>query len=298
MTANHPTVSVIVPARDAAETLPRTLESIATQTYDNVVDVVVAAADETSRNAAGDAVVVMNPTGSTAVGLNLALARTTGDVVVRCDAHAFLPPNYVETAVATLLRTGADHVGGVQVPEGGTVWERAIGAAMSSRLGAGDARYRLGGGPGDVETVYLGVFKRSTLERLGGYDETFMRTQDYELNHRIIASGGRVWFDPMLQVAYRPRGSLRALGKQYFQYGQAKRQFARKHPGSLRARQWLPPLLVIGTAGALRVLTAAGEDVTIPDGALAAGVIHPLAIVKVFSTSTTAANIVRYWTLG
>ncbi len=134
------------------------------------------------------------------------------------------------------------------MPVGVSGWERAIAAAMSSRFGAGDARYRIGGDAGPAETVYLGVFKRSTLERLGGYDEHFARNQDYELNHRIRQSGGLVWFEPSLQVVYRPRGSLAALASQYFQYGAWKREFARRHPGSLRWRQLAPPLAVLALA--------------------------------------------------
>ena len=106
------------------------------------------------------------------------------------DAHSVIPPGYLDRAVQILIDTGADVVGGMQVPVGRTAWEKAIAAAMSSRLGAGDARYRIGGKPGRADTVYLGVFRKSTLERLGGYDEHFDRNQDYELNQRIRDSGG------------------------------------------------------------------------------------------------------------
>ena len=238
---------MIIPARAAADSLPRALDSVRSQTYPHIVEVIVAAADEeTARVAAGaGARVVRNPVGTTPAALNLALGVARGEVIVRCDAHAVLPPDYVERAVDTMARTGAENVGGMQVPVGGTLWEEAIAAAMSSRLGAGDARYRTGGEEGPVETVYLGVFPRATLERLGGFDEDFVRNQDYELNHRIIESGGLVWFDPELRVEYRPRGSLRALARQYFQYGRAKRQMTRKHPGSLRWRQLAAPALVL-----------------------------------------------------
>lgn len=244
---NLPTVSIVIPARDASTGLPAALESIASQTYPNVIEIVVAAADEKSAGIARRhaAKVVQNPRGSTPAGLNLAISASQGDVVVRCDAYSTLPPQYVERAVETLTRTEADNVGGMQVPQGYAFWERAIAAAMVSPLGAGDARYRLGGDEGPVETVYLGVFKRSALERVGGFDESFSRTQDYELNHRIIESGGVVWFDPQLRVEYRPRGSLGALARQYFDYGKAKRLFARRHPGSLRWRQLGPPGVVV-----------------------------------------------------
>jgi glycosyltransferase involved in cell wall biosynthesis len=235
---------VIIPARDAPDTLPRAIESVRSQDYGEIVEIVVAAADVATAEAAYGATVVMNPKRSTPVGLNLAIGASSGEIVVRCDAQSVLPVGYVSRAVETLERTGAAVVGGMQIPVGSTPWERAIAAAMSSPLGAGDARYRVGGEEGPVETVYLGVFRREILERLGGYDESFGRTQDYELNHRIAESGGLVWFDPELEVEYTPRGSLGTLWEQYFGYGRAKRQFGVKHPGSLRWRQLAPPFLV------------------------------------------------------
>lgn len=247
----QPTVSVIIPARDAADALPGALESVRKQDYGNVIEVIVAAADESTAAVSDGATVVSNPGGSTPSGLNRALAASSGEVIVRCDAQSTLPQGYVSRAVETLARTGAAAVGGMQVPVGSTPWEHAIAAAMRSRLGAGDARYRVGGSEGPVETVYLGVFARETLVDLGGYDEQFIRTQDYELNHRIIAAGGVVWFDPALAVEYRPRGSLVQLWRQYFEYGQAKRQFRGKHPGSLRWRQLAPPVLVVALAVAI-----------------------------------------------
>lgn len=249
MTSNSPTVSVVIPALHAAGTLPKALESVSRQTYPNIVEVIVAAGDaETATVAAGSATVVRNPSHKTPTALNLAIAESEGEVIVRCDAQSRLPAGYVAKAVETLIRTEADVVGGMQVPIGITAWEQAIAAAMSSRLGAGDARYRTGGEEGPVETVYLGVFRRDSLDRIGGFDEDFVRNQDYELNHRVIEGGGTVWFDPELRVEYRPRSSLAALARQYAEYGTSKRRFSRKHPGSLRWRQLLPTALVLAMA--------------------------------------------------
>jgi glycosyltransferase involved in cell wall biosynthesis len=250
---DQPLVDVIVPAKDSAEELGTTLRAIAIQDYSNLGSIVVAASDPETAAVARDegAVVVENPSGRTPVGLNLALAQANGEVIARVDAHSRIPPGYLARSVEILRQTGADVVGGMQVPVGKTPWERAIAGAMASRLGAGDARYRIGGAAGPVDTVYLGVFQRSALERVGGYDEHFDRNQDYELNQRIRDSGGIVWFDPSLEVTYRPRGSLGDLARQYFDYGRWKREFARRHPGDLRLRQLAPPLLVLGLVAAI-----------------------------------------------
>jgi len=197
--------------------------------------------------------VVDNPVGVTPAGLNAAIGATTAPVVVRVDGHAELPPGYVARAVATLARTGAAVVGGIQDPRGTTPFEQAVGRAMASRFGAGDARFHYGGPEGPVDTVYLGVFRREALEAVGGYHEGLVRNQDYELNHRIRTSGGVVWFDPELRVGYRPRGSLGALVRQFSQYGRWKRVVLALHPRSLRWRHLVAPATILGVVAGLVV---------------------------------------------
>ena len=300
MNKTMPTVSVIIPAKDAAEGLPRALESIAAQTYQNIIEIIVAVADTATSDAAIGSKVIENPSGSTPVGLNQAIKASSGDVIVRCDVHSVLPKDYVTRAVETLQRTGAANVGGMQVPKGTTFWERAIAAAMTSRLGAGDARYRIGGEEGPVETVYLGVFRRDVLARLRGFDESFPRTQDYELNHRIIESGGVVWFDPELRVEYRPRGSLRSLTSQYFQYGLAKRRFNRKHPGGLRWRQTASPLALIAVVICLLTAVRYPIALVIPAVYLAALTIQGIRAAqgKASWIGTAAALFTMHMTWG
>jgi glycosyltransferase involved in cell wall biosynthesis len=197
--------------------------------------------------------VVDNPNGRTSAALNAAIGAATGDVIARVDSHSEISPGYLRRAVETLRTTGADNVGGVQDATGGSTFQRAVAAAMTSRFGVGNARFHYGGEPGPTDTVYLGVFTRSALARVGGFDETLVRNQDYELNWRLRDSGGVVWFDPELRVTYRPRGSLRTLARQYFEYGQWKREMLRRHPRSLRARQAIAPLTVVANAAGVVV---------------------------------------------
>ena len=193
---------------------------------------------------------VLNPSGRTPDGLNAAFAATTESVIVRVDAHSELSADYITLAVETLARTGADNVGGVMAAQGVTRFEQAVASAMTSKLGVGSASFHVGGEQGPAETVYLGVFRRSALERVGGYDPSFTRAQDWEMNYRIRSSGGTVWFNPELQVTYRPRSSARALVKQYFQYGQWRHKVMREHPETTRTssalRYFAPPVAVLG----------------------------------------------------
>ncbi|HWL42914.1 MAG TPA: glycosyltransferase family 2 protein [Ilumatobacter sp.] len=247
-----PTVSVVMPVRNEAEGLAAAVAAVLTQDYPLAFDVCLAVApsdDGTERIAAELAAadarvrVVPNPAGATPAGLNAAIAATTGDVVVRVDGHARLSPGYIRQAVTTLRATGAVNVGGVQAAVGETPFEQAVATAMTSLLGTGGSRFHVGGQPGPVDTVYLGVFDRAAGDAVGWFDERLIRNQDYELNIRLREAGGTVWFDPELSVTYRPRSTLRALAKQYYEYGWWKAEVLRQHPSSLKARQAAPAAL-------------------------------------------------------
>ena len=249
-----PGVSVVIPVRNEADALGRALRSVFVQDYPGPLEVIVAdgsddAAPVRALARGFDGVrVVGNPRRSAAAGLNLAVRAAAHAVVVRLDARCTLPPGYIRRATRTLLRTGAANVGGRQCPTGTTALQSAVALAMASRLGSGGARYRLGGPEGPVDTVFLGVYRKHALLAAGGFDASLQRNQDYELNWRLRQAGHAVWFDPALAVAYGPRKTLASLARQYFDYGRWKRVVVRRHPGSLRLRQALPPLLRVAAA--------------------------------------------------
>jgi succinoglycan biosynthesis protein ExoA len=257
-----PPVSVVVPVLNEERHLEAAVTKVLEQDYPGSIEVVLAVgpsrdrtAEVAARLAAGDARVhvVDNPTGRTPAGLNAAIKGSTGDVVVRVDAHSELSPGYVAKAVEALLRTDADNVGGVMLAQGRTPFERAVARAMRSRLGIGGARFHVGGEEGEAETVYLGVFKRATLDRLGGFDEHFHRAQDWELNHRIRLSGGTIWFSPDLWVTYRPRSTWKALALQFFRTGRWRRQVTRRYPETASLRYLAPPVTVVAIAAGTAV---------------------------------------------
>ncbi|WP_171157200.1 glycosyltransferase family 2 protein [Flexivirga aerilata] len=196
---------------------------------------------------------VANPSGRTPEGLNAAIGAASYDVVARVDGHGILSDGYLATALRTLAETEAANVGGIMDAEGTTDFERAVAVAMKSKLGVGGVKFKQGGAAGPADTVYLGVFRRSWLDKVGGYDPRFTRAQDWEMNYRIRSAGGAVWFTPQLKVTYRPRGSFRALARQYRQYGQWRRVVARQHKGSINARYLAPPTalvaIAVGTVG-------------------------------------------------
>lgn len=250
-----PPVAVVMVVRNEELHLAEAVGSILAQEYPGPLRVVVAVGpskDATLDVARGLAAadpritVVDNPTGRTPAGLNAAVAATDEPVIVRVDGHAVLPAGYVRRGVEVLQETGAVNVGGIMAAVGTTSFERSVAAAMSSPFGVGGGRFHYGGEPGPADTVYLGIFRRAALEQAGGYDETFTRAQDWELNHRLRGAGGLVWFAPELRVTYRPRPTLRALAGQYRDYGRWRRVVMRRHTDSVRWHYLVPPATVLG----------------------------------------------------
>jgi succinoglycan biosynthesis protein ExoA len=170
-----------------------------------------------------------------------------------------IPPSYVRRTIDTLRRTGAANVGGRQVPVAADGFGRAVAVAMASPLGSGGAAYRTGVEEGVADTVYLGAFRREALEEVGGFDPRFTRNQDAELNLRLRRAGYLVWYDPELAVAYQPRATVRALARQYLEYGRWRRLTVRVHPGSLAPRQLAPPVALLTLLGGATVAAAARD---------------------------------------
>ncbi len=281
-----PSVSVIIPTRDAEDTLPEALDSVARQDYSGSIEVIVADGSESSATAQmlrrhyPAVKIAFNGDHTIANGLNSALRAATGELIVRCDSYAKLSPDYVRRAVATFARTEAANVGGRQCPVATTLFEDAVALATTSFLGTGGARYRMGKTEGPTDTVYLGVWPRKVLDAVGGFDPTFLRNEDYELNWRLRQQGGTVWFDPELSATYRPRGNLRELARQYFNYGRWKSAMLLVHPFSVKARQLAAPLLVLGLAvsGALALIGAPWAAAALPLGYLLTIIIGALAV--------------------
>ena len=255
-----PAISVILPVLNEESHLEGAVLSVLSQDYRGPLEIILALGPSRDRTnevatklASQDNRVKLidSPTGKTAAGLNIALAASKSPVVVRVDGHAQIPKNYISLIVEILNKTGAVNVGGVMAAVGTTAFERAVAGAMRSPLGVGASRFHTGGEAGEVDTVYLGAFRREALVAIGGFDERFTRAQDWELNFRLRENGGVIYFDPRLHVTYRPRSSVGALAKQYFEYGRWRRVVSRRHSGTINYRYLAPPFALLGFSASL-----------------------------------------------
>ena len=167
------------------------------------------------------------------------------EILCRIDGHSEISSDYIKTAVEIMNKTGAVNVGGLMFADSKKGLQRTIAQAMRSKLGVGSSKFHTGGSAGESETVYLGTFKKSAVIAAGGFDERYIRAQDWELNHRLRKNGGSIWFDPRLVVTYRPRNTFRKLAKQYFQYGRWRRVITRQHQNTANFRYLAPPIAVL-----------------------------------------------------
>jgi len=254
-----PTVSIIIPCYNEEKRIQTVLEAIAAQTYPlSRLDVTLAdghSSDGTRRKieefaAAHPALrlqVIDNNARTIPAALNRAIEASRGEILLRLDGHSRPDPDYIENAVADLLAGRGENVGGVWKiqPGGESRLAAAIAVAAAHPLGVGDALYRHATQPAVVDTVPFGAFRRSLVEKIGGFDESLLSNEDYEFNARIRQSGGKIWLNPRIRSVYFARASLSALAQQYARYGFWKWQMLRRYPRTLRWRQALPPLFTL-----------------------------------------------------
>lgn len=261
MTGDWPDLTVVMPVRQEVDAVTRSVGAVLAQDYPGSFEVLVADGASTDgtrealeRLAAADdrLTVLANPEGIVPTGLNRALDRARGEVVIRVDGHCEVPPDYARRCVAALLESGADCAGGVISTEGRTREARAVALAQSSPLGVGGARFRTGAGaPRWVDTLAFGAYRREVFDRIGRFDEELVRNQDDEFNLRLTQAGGRIWMDPSIRTTYWSRATVRGAFRQYFQYGMFKVRVAQKRRAIPSGRSLVPAVLVGGLSAAV-----------------------------------------------
>jgi succinoglycan biosynthesis protein ExoA len=199
-----------------------------------------------------------NPTGRIPAALNIGLRHARGEFVARMDAHSWYPEDYVQRGVDRLERGNAAWVTGPQIPAGDGRWSRRVALALRLRTGQGGSRKWAGidaaGGAAERELdtgVFCGVWRRSTLEALGGWDEAWTVNEDVEMAARVLDAGGRIVCRTDMGATYRPRDSLRGLARQYWRFGLYRVKSARRHPRALRRSHLAPPCVVVTAVAAV-----------------------------------------------
>lgn len=250
------TASVIIPTLNEIAHIEALLDTLLREPPSVVGEILVA--DGGSRDGTREAVIAVaaraprvrlidNPERIQAAGVNRAVAAADRRfaVIVRVDAHASYPPDYVSRLLASLADSGADSVVVRLTTRGDSGFQRAVAIAQNSRIGTGGSAHRMGNASAWVDHGHHAAFRRALFERAGGYDTSFEANEDAELDARLRALGGRIWLDATIPVIYYPRGTLRGLARQYFRYGSGRARTSHKHGERLRLRQMLPPAITL-----------------------------------------------------
>jgi glycosyltransferase involved in cell wall biosynthesis len=255
-------VSIVIPCRNEKHYIGACLDSILASDFPQErLEVVIAdgMSDDGTRELIREYVsahsritMIDNPKGTTPCGMNLAIRAARGEIIVRMDAHAMYPPDYLRRLVAAQAETGAENVGTlvVTLPADGTPVAAAIATGLSHPLGVGNSHFRIGTTVRRwVNHVPFGCWQRTLFDRIGYFDEELERAQDVEFNARLLNHGGRILLLPDLTSGYHARKSLSQLARMMYQYGYFKPLVARKAGKILTARQLVPALFVLGGDG-------------------------------------------------
>lgn len=252
-------ISIIIPCYNEENTITLLLDALRKQTFP-IEKYEVVIADGRSEDGTREKIhayerlhpemtikVVDNDKRIIPAALNLALQAASGEIIIRLDGHSVPAEDYVEKCIRALKATKATNVGGRwDIQPGEATWmAKSIAAAAANPIGVGDALYRYSESPGEVDTVPFGAYYKKTIQNLGGYDESLLANEDYELNVRIRKDGGKIWFDPVIRSVYFARPTLKALANQYYRYGFWKTQMLKRYPETVKWRQALPPLFIL-----------------------------------------------------
>lgn len=262
-----PKVSVVIPCYNEQSTIRLLLNALREQTFPRAeMEVIIAdgmSLDDTRAEIAAfqkdfsdlAVRVVDNTVRSIPSAVNRAIESSSGEIIVRLDAHSKPYPDYIENCIKDIEAGRGDNVGGVwEIYPGADTWiAESIAVAAAHPLGVGDALYRHANQAAEVDTVPFGSFRRELIERIGMLDETLLTNEDYEFNTRIRKAGGRIWLDPSIRSVYFARSTLLELARQYWRYGYWKWRMLQQYPDTLRWRQALPPLFVLSIIGLILI---------------------------------------------
>jgi len=253
---NSPNVSIIIPCRNEEKYIFKCVTSILEQSYSGNVEVLIidGMSDDNTVSIITDLSsthqnikMIENVERTTPQAMNIGLIAVNYDLIIRVDAHAIALPNFIQKNVDTIFESEEIMCAGGKIIN---VYEnkisRAIGVAMSSVFGVGNATFRVGGEKKFVDTLAFGIYRKEVFEKIGIFDKDLIRNEDDELNFRLTKNGFKILYNPEIQSEYYVRDSIKKLYKQYYQYGYWKVYVNKKHKTVTSIRQLVPLFFVLG----------------------------------------------------
>jgi glycosyltransferase involved in cell wall biosynthesis len=254
-------VSAVIPIRNEEKFIERFLNSILEQDFPKkLIELIIvdgASSDNTKSivskyiNKTSNIILLDNPLKTVPYALNIGIKKAKGDIIIRLDAHAEYPSNYISTLVSYLKKLNADNVGASveTIPANKKIKSKAIAVAMSTPFGVGNATFRINKNHTkefiEVDTVPFGCYRRDVFDRIGLFDEELTRNQDNEFNERLKKAGGKIYLIPSLKIKYFARENYSKLFKMFYQYGYFGPLVDIKLGRPSRLRRYIPSLFVL-----------------------------------------------------
>ncbi len=254
-------ISIILPIRNEVKEIGKCLDAILMQDFpSDQIEIIIA--DGMSTDGTREKVksyrkihnyihLIDNQGKIVSTGMNEAIKKSSGEIIIRVDGHTQIDSNYISTCVETLQRTSADNVGGCMTARANNVFGYSVAIATSTPFGIGNSKFHYSQTEGEVDSVYMGAWPRFVFSKIGLFDEELIRDQDDEFNYRLRANGGRIILNPDIRSIYTTRSTPSGLFTQYFQYGFYKIRVLQKHPRQMSIRQFVPPLFVLSLLAVL-----------------------------------------------
>ena len=249
-----PFISIVIPMRNEGKYIKKCLLSFINQDYPNSrfeINVVDGMSEDNSVAIVTELMksnhninIIKNKKKITPVALNLGVKRAIGDIIIIFSSHGFAEKSFISNNVKVHTANKLDCVGGTISTIGETSQSKLISLAQSSIFGVGNSLFRVSNKAQYVDTVAFGAYSKDVFNKIGYFDETLVRNQDFEFNHRIIKNGGKILLDPSIKASYYARSSILKLFKQYFNYGYWKVRVVSKHSDAFKIRYQIPTLFV------------------------------------------------------
>jgi glycosyltransferase involved in cell wall biosynthesis len=245
-----PMVSVVICAYNAERTMRACMESLTRLEYPNYEVIVV---DDGSRDATAEIAMdypqfrlIRQPNKGLSVARNVGLHAARGEVIAYTDSDCVVDPHWLTYMVRAMLEGGFDGCGGPNYAPHEDGWVAAAVAASpgapSHVLVAENAAEHLAG--------CNMVFKRSALDRVGGFDPQFTAAgDDVDVCWRIIEAGMRLGYCPAAFVWHFRRNTVKAYYGQQRGYGRAEALLYARYPerfnalGQIKWRGTIPGFL-------------------------------------------------------
>lgn len=177
MAAKQPLVSIVIACKNNAPAAHASLQSVKAQTYPHIELIVV---DNFSTDGTPDIVkqyadqfYQLGPERSTQ--FNYGVTKATGEYMYRIGLEFVLEPDVVAKCVAKMAE-GYDALAVHNRSQGDSIWAHVRYLERET--------YK-----NDTSIVGARFFKRSVFDALGGFDETLVAGEDFDLHNRMVDAG-------------------------------------------------------------------------------------------------------------